>query len=184
MGGEPEWAAKARKTALIMLAVAFTSEIAVVFIGTVSGTWLLGSAGAAKNVGNFKPTAVDSIALLTREMPFEYAAVRVGFFNGLLNWLGAMGLLLSIPATDDPNDKAIAAGIGSMIGGVLIMMIAFFNKHLVKYDNYFNMIADLGRMAWMRYVWQWPPRVLPLIAVVPFAFAAKKLVQGYSGKAE
>ena len=66
-----------------------------------------------------------------------------------------------------------------MIAGILIMMIAFFNKHLIKYDNYFNMCADLGRMTFERYMLQWPPRVMPMLALIPFGIAIKKIFSGY-----
>ena len=165
----------------VVLTLAFALEIVVVFTATVTGTMLL-SGGRAFHA--FDPIAYSATQLMHRELEFEYCLIRAGFFQGLLNWLFAIGLRFLITALMMPDDSAVDIndklggadtpllarkqlwfGLGLMFTmfGLVSMMLAFYNFHLSYYPNYASMLRRLGQLAWQRYITCTPARVLPRV---------------------
>eukprot|EP00746_Dinoflagellata_sp_MGD_P099415 gnl/MRDRNA2_/MRDRNA2_40431_c0_seq1.p1 gnl/MRDRNA2_/MRDRNA2_40431_c0~~gnl/MRDRNA2_/MRDRNA2_40431_c0_seq1.p1 ORF type:complete len:232 (+),score=30.35 gnl/MRDRNA2_/MRDRNA2_40431_c0_seq1:40-735(+) len=81
---------------VLFLLASFACEISCVYVCTVTSTMLLGN---ANRHGNVTLNTFDSspIGMLHRELEFEYLSIRIGFFQGILNWLVAMGLQMTLP---------------------------------------------------------------------------------------
>ena len=113
----------------------------------------------------------------------EYVACRLFFLQGLLNWLGAIGLGL---VRDDKDSKSLAStkafksSIGSCIFGIMVMIIAFYNHHLTFYNNYLHMVWRFFYLAFKRYYVNWPPRSLPFVALLPFGYAVRRLYAAFA----
>ena len=164
----------------VLLALAFAFEIETVFVATVTGTMLLSRGRSAQA---FDPSAFSAMELLHRQLEFEYCLIRAGFFQGLLNWLSAIGLRffvsLATPMEADMVEwrngsidtparqrQRLALGVGLMLTmfALVMMMVSFYNYHLNYYDNYPAMLTRLRHLAWHRYIACQPRRVLPLCA--------------------
>ena len=163
----------------LLLTSSFAMELLVVFMTTVQVTRMLGLTDVSFD-------AKSAMGLLHDEFEFEYLACRLFFLQGLLNWLGAISLQL---IRDDHNSKTpmgtrnFKRSIGMSIFGVMIMIVAFYNNHLNFYNNYFDMIKRLCAIGFERYFMVWPPRPLPIIALLPFACSARYLWTALSGEA-
>ena len=59
------------------------------------------------SVHGFNPMAHSATQLLHRELEFEYCLIRAGFFQGLLNWLFAIGLRFFVSLATQPDDVRI-----------------------------------------------------------------------------
>ncbi|KAL1528907.1 hypothetical protein AB1Y20_010229 [Prymnesium parvum] len=170
----------------VLLSLSFAFEICVVFSATVTGTMLL-SGGRSEHP--FDPLAFSATHLLQRELEFEYCLIRAGFFQGLINWLTAIGLRFVVSLMAPPDEaevdgdnfednlalaqKRMWLGLGLMLMmfSLVAMMLSFYNYHLNYYPNYFAMLHRLGVLAWERYIVCFPVRVLPLVGAVFFVSA-------------
>ena len=154
------------------------------------------------SVHGFNPMAHSATQLLHRELEFEYCLIRAGFFQGLLNWLFAIGLRFFVSLATQPDDvridmvegcagsedtprlalKRMCLGAGLMLTmfSLVIMMVAFYNYHLNYYSNYFAMLRQLRHLAWKRYVACVPTRVLPRIAFATIMVAMLMVVLSFA----
>eukprot|EP00440_Ansanella_granifera_P001561 gb/GFBE01001680.1/.p1 GENE.gb/GFBE01001680.1/~~gb/GFBE01001680.1/.p1 ORF type:complete len:147 (+),score=33.54 gb/GFBE01001680.1/:1-441(+) len=127
---------------------------------------LLGNADRGLTAVN--ALAYSPIGMLHRELELEYLASRLFFFQGLINWLGAIGLNLSIPLQVDDSKGGTRhlrqCGSCGMFATILLML-AFYDKHLNFYGNYFAMWCRLMAMFAQKYLMAWPPSWLALAAV-------------------
>ena len=55
------------------------------------------------------------------------------------------------------------------------MMLAFYNHHLVAYHNMAEQSFALWKLLARRYVFTSPPRILPIVALVPLALMAYEI---------
>lgn len=149
-----------------LLMTSFMCELIVVFVSTVMGTMLL--ANDHEDL---------TVHMLHDKYEFEYLAIRLGFFQGLLNWLGAIALQFYLPLSSNEEAQMLNVGIASAMAGVIVMLIAFYNHHLTFYSNYPSMIWRLAKIAISRYWLNWPPWPLPILALVPMAFTFVKVVE-------
>ena len=177
-----------RMLSTVLLATAFAFEICAVFAATVTGTVLL-----SRGIGmtRFDPRGISAMHLVHRRFEFEYCLIRAGFFQGLLNWLCAIGMrfwvTLMTPSDDDESLPEhtrhalsrkrflLGSGLALTMFSLVLMMLAFYNYHLNFYDNYGSMLVRLGRLTWSRYFRQEPRRVLPITAAVLLAVASAAL---------
>ena len=142
----------------VLLSLSFAFEIVVVFVATVTGTMLL--SGGQRLVHPFDPFAISATHLLHRELEFEYILIRAGFFQGLLNWLIAIGFrflvslmtppdavevdkvdkLNQIPDTPALARKRLFLGVGLMLTmfGLVCFMLAFYNYRASAVLDPFN----------------------------------------------
>jgi hypothetical protein len=140
-----------------------------IFVTTVTGTMLLSrpSDGMIKHAGT-------ALGLLWENYQFEYLTSRITFLQGLLNWLGAIALEHSIPREEDsPATTRVNKFIASSLATLLFLMLSFYNDHLTFYSNYFGMLCTYGKTIWLRFLWNWPPRLLPIVALPSFAVSLR-----------
>merc|ERR1712107_72889 len=99
--------------------------------------------------------------------------------GGIVNWLLAMAMQVLIPRGDFPvrernassgfslfagsADRLLALASANAIVALVILMLAFYNKHMNFYHNYFEMVCRLGQLTFKRFFTQWPPRLMPFL---------------------
>jgi len=187
---------------LIMLIMAFASEIACVFLGTITGDQLMANSDVpapapfgmldggggrwGRGTGRINCMAASPMGMMHRELEFEFLASRVGFFQGILLWLGALSVELALTA-DAINWRTagrvmvqrrrllFAASLSTL--ALLVWMVAFFNWHLPFYKNYWEILKHLAYVTWTRYVWHLgPPRFTALVVLAPLGASVWFLV--------
>ena len=192
------WVRKAKKLCLLMLVLAFSTEICVVFMSTVMGTVLLTGGRADLSAGGsrwaaFDPVADSPMGLLQREMEFEYLAIGVGFVQGLLNWLVAIGLRFVVQrAADDGHDDAddvdeesryLFLGMALSTVSLVLFLLSFYNQHLDVRGNYFSTVSRLAVLFCHKYLTphdlSWPPQPLPLLMLPVLATALWCFAQSF-----
>lgn len=110
--------------------------------------------------------AGTSLGLLWENYQFEYLTARITFLQGLLNWLAAIALEHSIPRDADSAATArVNKFIASSLATLILFMLSFYNDHLTFYTNYFGMLWTYSKVIWFRFIWHWPPRILPIVAL-------------------
>ena len=101
----------------------------------------------------FDPVADSPIGLLHREMEFEYLAIVVGFVQGLLNWLVAIGLRFVVQRADAANDghheiskesRYLFLGMALSTAALVLFLLSFYNQHLDVRGNYFTTVRRLA----------------------------------------
>ena len=189
------WVRKAKKLCLLMLVLAFSTEICVVFMSTVMGTVLLTGGRADLSAGGsrwaaFDPVADSPMGLLQREMEFEYLAIGVGFVQGLLNWLVAIGLRFVVQrAADDGRDdideesRYLFLGMALSTVALVLFLLSFYNQHLDVRGNYFTTVSRLAVLFCHKYLTphdlSWPPQPLPLLMLPVLAMALYCFAQSF-----
>lgn len=192
---EEVWVRKAKKLCLLMLVLAFSTEICVVFMSTVMGTVLLTGGHADLSAGGsrwaaFDPVADSPIGLLHREMEFEYLAIGVGFVQGLLNWLAAIGLRFLVQRAADDGHHEISKesrylflGMAFSTAALVLFLLSFYNQHLDVRGNYFTTVRRLAVLFGQKYFTppnlSWPPQPLPLLMLPVLAMALYCFVQSF-----
>lgn len=180
--GDKRWVSVCKKASVILFFSAFAFEITCVFVTTVTGTLLQGNA--------VNGMATSSIALMQRELEFEYLASRVTFFQGLLNWLAAVSLHQILPSEGTQGkpfadltakEKSLRRQqlmTGSSMTAMGLMMLAFYNGHMAAgiYCNYGHMLLRLLVLTFNRYFAAWPLRLIPMVAIIPITAA---IINGY-----
>ena len=191
------WVRKAKKLCLLMLVLAFSTEICVVFMSTVMGTVLLTGGRADLSAGGsrwaaFDPVADSPIGLLHREMEFEYLAIGIGFVQGLLNWLVAIGLRFVVQRADAVNDghheiskesRYLFLGMALSTAALVLFLLSFYNQHLDVRGNYFTTVRRLAVLFCQKYLTppdlSYPPQPLPLLMLPVLAMALYCFVQSF-----
>ena len=163
-----------------LLVSSFVLELLVIFITAVTATYLLGYT-SKQRVINKTP-----MGLLHDNFKFEYVAIRFCFFQGLLHWLGAIALQVVLLSLGEHEvgmpllgEHRMQLGIAFGMFGVIIMVLAFHNGHLTFYKNYVHMAQGLVSLTIQRYyTGQWPPRPLPMLALIPFGASIYMMATG------
>lgn len=89
------WVRVVKQLTRFLLLSSFALEVVSIFVSTVTGSVLLSHgevATAAKAIGYTSP-----LGLLYHHHEFEYLTIQMGFLQGLIHWLGAVGLELMVP---------------------------------------------------------------------------------------
>lgn len=177
-----------KKAIVVLFLSAFALEMTCIFVTTVTGTLLQGSA--------VNGMATSSIALMQRELEFEYLASRVTFFQGLLNWLAAVSLHQILPSEGtqgkpfssftekEKTRRRQQLMTSSGMTAMGLMMLAFYNGHMAAgaYKNYGHMLVRLVALTFSRYFGVWPPRPIPLVALVPITAAVANGFRAFRGE--
>lgn len=176
---DAQWVKLLKPLTTLLLLAAFSCEMMSIFVCTVTGTMLLGNADKKSNILN--TFSKSPIGMLQRELELEYLTARIGFFQGILNWLTAIAIQLTLPGYtrdefEEMSDAAKVAALSALrfhrasasaMGTLVLMIIAFYNKHLSFYGNYASMIGRFFDLTVQRYILCQPARVVPIIALVP-----------------
>lgn len=132
-----------------LLLSSFALEVVSIFVSTVTGTVLLshGEAAARAAVGYTSP-----LGLLHHHHEFEYLTIRIGFLQGLLNWLFALGVEILIPDEQEGESaRRMNHFMASVLFTIIAWIVAFYNNHLSFYGGYGGMLLRYVYLFWNRY---------------------------------
>lgn len=158
--------------ASLLLLSAFVFEICCVYVTTVTGTLLMGNGSQVALGRGFDPVGLSPMGMLQRELEFEYLVSRVGFLQGLLNWLSGMSLIIALPR--DPGEpssrlmRQMEIVCSLLIFTTVLLMLSFLNKHISGYHNYGHMLWRVVRLLTTKFFLQWPPRPVAMAAATTF----------------
>jgi len=162
---DAKWIRMLKKSCRFLLLSSFFLEVVCIFVGTVTGSVLLGH-GSAKGpkVGYTSP-----LALLHHHHEFEYLTVQISFLQGVLNWLIAVTMDFLIPKENESKDaRKMNQCLGSILVSLTLWIIAFYNNHLNFYSDYSTMLRRYFVLFIKRYVWCWPIRPMSLLYIPSF----------------
>jgi hypothetical protein len=133
-----------------LLLSSFALEVVSIFVSTVTGTVLLSHGEVTKKAATIGYTS--PLGLLHHHHEFEYLTIRIGFLQGLINWLLALCLEILIP---DEKEGETARRMNHFMASVLLTImtwiIAFYNHHLSFYGGYGGMLVRYARLFVQRY---------------------------------
>ncbi|GKY98882.1 hypothetical protein MPSEU_000844100 [Mayamaea pseudoterrestris] len=152
----------AKKFSKLLLVFAFALELLCIFVITVMGTVLISKTVSEKLAMTITPETTP-ISFLRDNFEFEYLTARVTFLVGLLNWLTAIALHFIIPnGIETVATRNMDKLISSILVTLIILMVSFYNTHVVVYENIGEMILRYKFLAVQNYLTVWPPRPLSL----------------------
>lgn len=138
----------AKKATFALLISSFGFQIASIFVTTISGTMFL-----SQDFSNFKTTANAPLAFLREHFEFEYLTSRLGFLQGLMNWLAAVAIESTIPRpTQSIEERRMNTFCATSLATLMLLLFSFYNDHMTFYSNYFEMISRWFVVASNRYL--------------------------------
>lgn len=163
---DKKWVRLAKKVTRLLLVSAFILQIVCIFCTTILGTHLLSLPAS-------KTQAVSALGYLKENFEFEYLTSRIAFIQGLITWIVAVALEHAIPQGLNETEarRRMDVLIASSLMCLVFAMLSFYNGHMNFYKNYFDMLCHYGKVTYIQYIHQWPPRVLTVLAA-PFFFTS------------
>jgi hypothetical protein len=167
-----KWIRLAKLSMRYLLLSSFALEVVCIFVGTITGSVLLGHGpqAAAKMAGYQSP-----LQLLHHHHELEYLTTQICFLQGLFNWLGAVAIEMILPR---PTETRTARRMNKCLAGWLvsfmIWMLAFYNNHLSFYSDYLSMLRRFVALFLQDYFLGRPWR--PLSLLYGPAFAASSIL--------
>lgn len=148
----------------ILLLSSFALNVMCIFVGTVTGSVLLGHGEQitkAAMVGYNSP-----LALLRHHHEFEYLTIQISFLQGLLNWLTAVAIDLVITKDGETkSSRMMNKCLASWIVSLMLWITAFYNNHLNFYSDYASMLRRYFVLFMQKYVTYWPLRPMSFLYV-------------------
>lgn len=177
---DAKWVKISKSLCRFLLLSSFCLQVMCIFVTTVTGTMLLSyGSGSTRSVAT--QTYKSALGLLSKNFEFEYLTARITFIQGLLHWLGAVGIETLLPGENDTEKtKYINKFFASTFLTLMVLMLAFYNSHMTFYKNYAHMLTRYGKVFWKRLVWRWPIRPLGAVTVSTLAvnvYYASKFIQ-------
>lgn len=157
--GDANWVRVVKLMTRFLLLSSFAFEVVSIFVSTVTGTVLLSHnevSKAAKAVGYGSP-----LGLLHHHHEFEYLTIQVGFLQGLIHWLTAVGLEFIIPKDMETlSARRMNRFMASCLFTLVVWIMAFYNHHLTFYSDYLGMIRRYAVLFAGRYFGKFRPMSL------------------------
>ena len=103
-------------------------------------------------VGGFDSRARSTAQLIVRELEFEYVAVCSYFFAGAWLIMGPVAIRCFCMVQQGLRSYSLAAACCSLIIGAFLLILSFFNAHLVSfpYDSYDELILRFMQLSFTR----------------------------------
>ena len=163
---DANWVKVAKKITRLLLMTAFILQIVCIFCTTILGTHLLSLPAVSTK-------ATSALEYLQMNFEFEYLTSRIAFIQGLVTWIAAVAIEHAIPqgAMETEERRRMDVLIASSLTTLIILMLSFYNGHMDFYKNYLDMLCQYGKLTWKRYVYAWPPRIMTILALPPFAIS-------------
>lgn len=166
------WIRLAKMSMRYLLLTSFALEVVSIFVGTMTGSVLLGHGpqAASKVVGYQSP-----LQLLYHHHELEYITTQICFLQGLFNWLGAVAIEMIIPKPSETKSaKRMNKCLAGWLFSFIIWMLAFYNNHLSFYSDYMTMLRRFAILFVKDYFLARPFR--PLSFLYGPAFAASSFL--------
>lgn len=102
--------------------------------------------------GGFNARASSAAALLVRELEFEFVAVCSYFFAGAWLLMGPVAIRCFCMVQQGVRSHALAAAVCCLIVGTVLLVVSFFNAHLVSfpYDSYDGVVVRFVQLSLTR----------------------------------
>ena len=147
-----------KRFCLVLLFSSFFLEVFCIFASTVTSTWLMafGSENTPTLQG-INPMATSAISFLERELEFEFVTMRLFFIQGLLGWLTGVAVRFLLPCLKSETaraDRELAKFYSRGLVTLVLMMLHYFQRHIVFYPTYAHMVARFFVLGAKRF---WPP---------------------------
>lgn len=151
-----------KKCCRLLLLSSFALEVVCIFVGTCTGSVLLGHGGnLAKKIGYSSP-----LGLLHHHHEFEYLTIQISFLQGLFNWLAAVVIENLIPQENETKGaRLMNKCISSWLVSLIFWIMAFYNNHLNFYSDYATMLWRYSFLFVKKYVTCWPLRPMSLLYI-------------------
>eukprot|EP00977_Amphora_coffeiformis_P007965 scaffold1793_cov173-Amphora_coffeaeformis.AAC.20 len=149
----------------VLLLSAFALEVMSIFVCTVTGTMLLSKTEDDLDALVSVTKNTTPLSFLHDNFEFEYLTARITFLQGLLNWIFAIALTHILPNGESREIRAMNKFISSSLVLTVLLMLAFYNRHLDFYGNYFLMVSRWVHVMLKKFVYVWPPRPSMLLTI-------------------
>jgi len=167
---DSRWIRSLKKSCRFLLFSSFVFEVISIFVGTMTGSVLLGHGeqlSKAANVGYKTP-----LSLLKHHHEFEYLTIQITFLQGLIHWILATTCELLIPGDSETKEaRLLNKCCASWLISLSIWIMAFYNNHLNFYSDYFTMVCRYIGLFFNRYVWSWRTRPLSALYIPSFVLS-------------
>jgi len=170
----------------LLLLSAFALELISIFATTVTGTMLLTEGDRGQSGTELMNKSYNSpMGFMYDNHPFEYLCARITFLQGLLNWLVAIALEISIPKPGEgESSKRMNSFICSSLVTVIFLMLSFYNAHMTYFDNYLGMLSAFGKLIFQRYIQQWPPRPMAILYIPSLLYTIRAGFRAFTSDPE
>eukprot|EP00592_Proboscia_alata_P020020 CAMPEP_0194429116 /NCGR_PEP_ID=MMETSP0176-20130528/43724_1 /TAXON_ID=216777 /ORGANISM="Proboscia alata, Strain PI-D3" /LENGTH=310 /DNA_ID=CAMNT_0039241889 /DNA_START=49 /DNA_END=981 /DNA_ORIENTATION=- len=163
---DKKWIRVLKLTCRFLLLSSFALEVASIFVSTVTGSVLLGhgAQSTAKSILGY----TSPLGLMRHHHEFEYLTIQIGFLQGLMHWLAAVGIDMLIPQENEKaSSRKMNMFMASLIGTLISWILAFYNNNLSFYSDYAEMLKRCASLFVKRYI-VWPIRPMSLLYVPGF----------------
>merc|ERR1712176_1241887 len=170
------WARYMKRSAHVLLITALAMSLFSIFGTTVTGTMLKGLGDGHKT--DWVETT-SPMAFMHRNLPFEFLICRFCFLQGLLNWMLGLALMYigNAPAAGGKASTKIYFFFGFLLLSVVMLMVAFLNKHMSFYANYMGMVAHFAEVFVKQYFLCENVRPMAWTAAAVFFTSFKYLIE-------
>jgi hypothetical protein len=171
-----QWARYMKRSAHVLLITALAMSLFSIFGTTVTGTMLKGLGDGHKT--DWVETT-SPMAFMHQNLPFEFLICRFCFLQGLLNWMLGLSLMYigNAPAAGGKASTKIYFFFGFLLLSVVMLMVAFLNKHMSFYANYMGMVAHFAEVFVKQYFLCENVRPMAWTAAAVFFTSFKYLVE-------
>lgn len=154
--GDKNWVRVVKQLTRFLLLSSFALEVVSIFVSTMTGTVLLSHGEAVKKIGYGSP-----LGLLHHHFEFEFLTIQLGFLQGLIHWLCAVGLEVIIPRKGETvSARRMNNFMASLLVSLVFWIMAFYNHHLSFYSDYLSMVRRYVVLFFGRYFCQFRPMSL------------------------
>ena len=166
--GDPGALRIIKKLAKFLLASSFAMVISCIFFSLITRSMLMALPPVALNKIYIDETSTP-MSVLQQNFEFEYLTCQILMGQGLLNWLASIALTFAIPLPNQPvSVRKMNSFLSTLVICMILVMISFFNNHLLHYSNYAAMLFRWMHIMLRKFVWHWP--LLPMAYVIGPAF--------------
>ncbi|GKY98881.1 hypothetical protein MPSEU_000844000 [Mayamaea pseudoterrestris] len=146
----------AKKMTKFLLVSAFTMVLSCIFFSLITRSMLMALPPAALAKVHVHDESTP-MSVLRENFEFEYLTCQILIGQGLLNWLGSIALTFGIPRPDQPlSVRKMNVFISTVVSCMMLIMVSFFNNHLIHYPNYLAMLWRWSEITWRKFIWHWP----------------------------
>ncbi|GKY90566.1 hypothetical protein MPSEU_000030300 [Mayamaea pseudoterrestris] len=146
----------AKKMTKFLLVSAFTMVLSCIFFSLITRSMLMALPPAALAKVHVHGESTP-MSVLRENFEFEYLTCQILIGQGLLNWLGSIALTFGIPRPDQPlSVRKMNVFISTVVSCMMLIMVSFFNNHLIHYPNYLAMLWRWSEITWRKFIWHWP----------------------------
>jgi hypothetical protein len=153
-----------KKMTKFLLTSAFAMVISCIFFSLITRSMLLALPPNVVSKIRINDSSTP-MSVLQEHFEFEYLTCQILMGQGLINWLAAIALTFGIPSPSQTvTVRKMNVFISTVVTCMILVMVSFFNNHLIHYANYPHMLVRWLHIMWRRFIWHWP--LLPMTYMI------------------